>query len=438
MQLSGTVSKASLLDEYTVESVEMEDTTDPDNGSGSVVLRNGDNICKMMVTFKNGKKEGKAVILRENNTLFMELSFTNNVANGQFLVYDEMGILIERGDLKNGKRNGVFRTFSKDGDVVNEVRYRDGVPIGSLKNSKMEGFFEETDEKGEITAIAQFCSNLIDKNGVCYEFEEGKVKRKCLYKEGVMSQVIMEVNGDTMTEYNSNGKRVYEGGFVFDEEKGLLKNGKGTEYTKDSALYVGFFLRGERNGDGTLFDGFSPVYIGGWKNGKRCGRGKEMDKNRKVLRDGMWDDDEFVTDAMIERIGLRVDSTEYVVKKKSYNDTEIKSLFIPITLKLKRIVIGDMCFRNVSRFVLDGLSDLESVKVGKKSFTLGKGKTIKVQVDSQCSLLNCPKLREFEVGDESFSNCINFQVKNLPSLETLRVGDWCYFFESAFELRSRT
>lgn len=122
MQLSGTVSKASLLDEYTVESVEMEDTTDPDNGSGSVVLRNGDNICKMMVTFKNGKKEGKAVILRENNTLFMELSFTNNVANGQFLVYDEMGILIERGDLKNGKRNGVFRTFSKDGDVVNEVR----------------------------------------------------------------------------------------------------------------------------------------------------------------------------------------------------------------------------------------------------------------------------------------------------------------------------
>ena len=88
--------------------------------------------------------------------------------------------------------------------------------------------------------------------------------------------------------------------------------------------------------------------------------------------------------------------------------------------------------------MLDGLSELESVKIGKNSFTTGNGKLITVQEGSQFCIMNCPKLREIDLGDESFSSCIGFQVKNLPSLETFRTGNWCFFFESTFELRSKT
>ena len=438
MERDEFTSKHSFLEGYTVESVEMVDGKENKNGQQCVILKKGDSQYKMMVTLKRGKKEDRAVILRENNTLFMELNYVNDEANGELLVYDEMGILVERGYLKNGKRYGSFKTFNKDGEVTKEVRYRNGVSIGPLKESELDGFFEEHNEKGETTAISQFSSNGVDRNGMCYEFEGGKVKRKSLYRDGLLSCTLMEVNGDTMTEYDTDGKRVYEGGYIYDGKKGLLRNGKGTEYTDDSALYVGFFFKGERSGDGTLFDGFAPVYIGGWKNGKRYGRGKEMDSDRKVLKDGMWIDDVFVTDDFVKKLKIKVDTVEYTVKNKKNNDANIQSFFIPSTFQLKKIEIGKMCFRNVTRFVIDGLNELKSMKIGKNSFTTGNGKLITVQEGSQFCIMNCPKLREIDLGDESFSSCIGFQVKNLPSLETFRTGNWCFFFESTFELRSKT
>ena len=437
IQLTGVTSKQPFLNEFVVDSVEMEDPKNRDNGKAVVLLVGEGRRLKMHVTLKEGQKDGKAVILRENNTLFMETSFVKDIATGELVLYDEMGNAIERGELKNGVKNGVFQRFDERGIQVDELHYRNGTTVNDIKESqKMPGFFEERSEEGELRCISQYASDKITRDGICYEMEGGKVKQKSLYVNGEMKQIMTEVKGDEMVEYDSTGKRVYEGGYVFDEEKGLMREGKGTEYMSDgeSALYVGFFHRGQRNGKGTLFNGFSPLYIGEWKDGKRHGIGKEMDSARKIVKNGAWINDSFDTQKTNTMIALNPEKEEYHVKSNQFNSDTIQFLFFPCNAKLKRISIGDKSFAHATRFVLDGLNELETVKIGVNSLTL-KEDSIEKRLDRECSIVNCPKLKHLEFGDGSFSDYAVFEVKGLPSLKSISLGKYAFYFASICELK---
>ena len=68
----------------------------------------------------------------------------------------------------------------------------------------------------------------------------------------------------------------------------------------------------------------------------------------------------------------------------------------------------------VNEFVIDGLNELKSMKIGKNSFYLSKG--------SKCLIMNCDGLREVEIGDWSFDYYEVFELKNLPSLHSIQMG----------------
>ena len=60
---------------------------------------------------------------------------------------------------------------------------------------------------------------------------------------------------------------------------------------------------------------------------------------------------------------------EFVVGNKMFNDENITTLhFSPLLVRLKRIEIGNECFQHVREFVIDGLESLESVKIGDYCF----------------------------------------------------------------------
>ena len=44
-----------------------------------------------------------------------------------------------------------------------------------------------------------------------------------------------------------------------------------------------------------------------------------------------------------------------------------------------RLVIGDDCFKNVNEFVIDGLNELESVKIGERIALI----LIRIQIEKQ-------------------------------------------------------
>ena len=83
---------------------------------------------------------------------------------------------------------------------------------------------------------------------------------------------------------------------------------------------------------------------------------------------------------------------------------------------LKRIEIGNNTFGSVWLFELNGLSELQSVEIGEKSFNGGRN-------DGGCRITNCPKLKSIRIGDDSFSHYSStFELTNLPCLQSVDIG----------------
>ena len=97
---------------------------------------------------------------------------------------------------------------------------------------------------------------------------------------------------------------------------------------------------------------------------------------------------------------------------------------------LKRIVIGNDCFGKVRVFELDGLGELESVVIGKESFRIRDGK----RSDGSCRIVNCPKLKSIQIGNESFYDYHSFELNNLPSLQSIDIGRECFRWVPSFSL----
>ena len=106
---------------------------------------------------------------------------------------------------------------------------------------------------------------------------------------------------------------------------------------------------------------------------------------------------------------------------------------------LEELEIGNECFMYVNEFVINGLNELKSLKIGRRSFTKEKDSSGN---DSSRSfhILNCIELKSIEIGPYSFSDYGGgFELKNLPKLSTIKIGEvgsWSWnFYYSSFEIK---
>ena len=104
------------------------------------------------------------------------------------------------------------------------------------------------------------------------------------------------------------------------------------------------------------------------------------------------------------------------------------------------MIIGSNSFMNVNEFVIDGLNELKSLKIGKNSFT--KEKNWYGNDESRSfSILNCIELESIEIGAYSFSDYGGgFELDNLPKLSTIKIGEigrysWNFYY-SSFVIKS--
>ena len=105
------------------------------------------------------------------------------------------------------------------------------------------------------------------------------------------------------------------------------------------------------------------------------------------------------------------------------NDDENTRFHLNYTcLNLQTLVIGPDCCFHVSEFVLDGLPELESVKIGKRCFR----KVCVERDDGLCQITNCPNLRQLEIGYYSFEYYKSFELSNVNSLQSIDFGNWCF------------
>lgn len=106
-----------------------------------------------------------------------------------------------------------------------------------------------------------------------------------------------------------------------------------------------------------------------------------------------------------------------------FGDTTITSLcFSSLLVRLKSIAISAGCFKSVRDFSIDGLKELESVKIGGDCFR----SSYEEHKYSACHIANCPSLRKLEISTNSFVYFDELDVTNVNSLEVLSFGSLCF------------
>ena len=123
-------------------------------------------------------------------------------------------------------------------------------------------------------------------------------------------------------------------------------------------------------------------------------------------------------------------STDLIALDGHFRTNNITTFNITNNGKLKRIQIGNDCFGKVRVFYLDGLSELESVVIGRESFRISDEE----RSDGSYRIVNCPKLKSIQIGGSSFWDYHSFELNNLPSLQTVDTGMWCFYYAPSISL----
>ena len=127
---------------------------------------------------------------------------------------------------------------------------------------------------------------------------------------------------------------------------------------------------------------------------------------------------------------LMESSNTVIIPNGYFNENSIASFNISNIGVLKSIVIGDNCFVKVRVFDLDGLSELESVVIGRESFRISGSE----RSDGSYRVVNCPKLKSIQIGYHSFEDYHSFELNNLPSLQSIHIGEYCFYNAPSFSL----
>ena len=340
----------------------------------------------------------------------------NGVRVGGFTLY-EKGKALRSEDWKGlaGKEQRCIENCKNGLELVIEgdgVVYRGG--FDDVESMKREGRGMEFDEK----------SGRVLRCGVWKNDELFQIEKECESEE-VMIEYAIEEGMENVSVLNRHP--VYEGGYVFDEEKKvLLRNGYGCEIQGGVGMKEGTWERGVLKESVELFDGWYVKREGNEVLKEVHNEVKAEDLRVEIHNWNEW-----------EGVNKRV--AELVIPPNCCNEAEW-SVFDVSGLKwLKSIEIGDECFENVNEVKLIGLNELERVVIGKNSFTKEKN-NYGNDPNRHFYLKNCERLRELKIGRDSFSDYSVCEIENLPSLEVIEMremNEWsrnfCY---ASLELKS--
>ena len=259
---------------------------------------------------------------------------------------------------------------------------------------------------------------------------------KGLKGEELNEMDLSELIENEIVDLNDDGMR-WEGEVL----KGDLF-GYGCLYDEENELeYEGWMIEGKKRCYGIEYwnDIGLKKYCGCYYDGLKNGYGLLYDRNGMIEYEGLFKDDVVidVNDDMrmkwIDDCELIVTScVESLIIADHFNRPDISSLILNNSLiSLKRIDIGKKCFEKVTRFEIDGLKELETLVIGKKSFKLdndtGEG--------SKCLIMNCDRLRQIHIGYYSFFWYESFELKDLPSLISIQLDQYAvhYYHSVVFE-----
>lgn len=131
-----------------------------------------------------------------------------------------------------------------------------------------------------------------------------------------------------------------------------------------------------------------------------------------------------------------------IVDNNACSDKSFIVLNLTRFANLRVFEVGDHSFVYVEEVHLIGLSNLERVVIGEKSFMIDMvKKENKDYSDYHFYLRDCESLTELKIGRYSFTNYTVCEIENVDRLEVIEMGDlskesWNFCYAS-LELKSR-
>ena len=298
-----------------------------------------------------------------------------------------------------------------------------------------------------------------------------KKRGLCGYHEGVVEKshsVVVELWLNRVIEVNVNSRKLLR---VNGEDVNGIESNQVLDLSDEGERWEGDALNNQPYGWGVLYDSenrmayegfrvgevnvcygtryYSDIgvieYEGEWFEGKRWGRGIQFDRTDKTVFEGEWVNDKQSSTRVVlneENQLLHNHTEELIVQDKSCNGREWTVLDLSFMPNLKKLEVGDECFNHVNEVRMTGLNQLESVVIGKSCFTKHRYGRPKYDPHRHFYLKNCPRMRELKIGYCSFSDYSICEIENLPSLETIEMGELGEgshnFLYSSLELKSHS
>ena len=340
-----------------------------------------------------GKHKNEFLLRSETGNMFL---FENNVLKQKWQE-NEKGV---KSDEFIAFKNGRVDFRQRFSDILEQIDSKR--TVYHKKGLRMEIFSAKT---GHLMYHGKFNDKRQrDGWGIEYDEESGNMALEGIWRNGTLIEVIRCFNEDIMTELKRNGKDsldpvkripIYVGGFHYDE---------------DTETFV-------REGKGCLIDEKTGMATREceWKDGKEV--------SGRDLYDGRFDVYHIKVSIKISgELGkMNHEVTDLTICSNCCND--LTALDLNRFEWLRSIEIGDECFGSVQIFKIDGLNQLESLKIGRNSFTQEKN-SCRNDKSKSFHILNCESLKSIEIGEWSFSDFAGqFELKNLPSLQSIQIGE---------------
>ena len=257
--------------------------------------------------------------------------------------------------------------------------------------------------------------------GYAYDEESGRVLIHGVWRNDELFQILQEFESENdMIEYEVfkgeenvsvlNRRPVYEGGYTYNESsEKYVRHGKGNEIDLSSGVATS---ECEWSNDELMN---CTELFGGWYV-----KGREEDSLIQGVIKAYTAD----IHNEVEWNSLNKNVFEIVVSSNCCNEKSMKVLDLSELKYLRHIEIGSACFEYVNEVKMIELNNLESVEIGKNSFTKFKN-TWRVTSDPNRHfyLKNCPKLKSLKMGRYSFSDYNVCEIENVDALEVIEMGD---------------
>ena len=342
------------------------------------------------------------------------------------------GMVKMRWRMKKGVRDGKYVVF-ENGVAVREGAWSDvDVNEERVIENRRHGMVMAIRLDGKLIYMGEFNQSM-ERNGNGYEYEDGELKRYGKWENDKLIELKQEfTDAHEMIEYGSDStscllsqQPVYIGGYKWDERNGVMK----------------------RDGYGRILNVSTGIceYESKWDNGD------ELESERIPLFHGWYCDHEseesirhvaypLITIGKEIAISNIFETKELVIANGKCNGPDITVLSLSNIPALKRITIGDHCFGSVRSFEVSDMNELESLVVGEDCFTRAHNwrQVVKCKPDNRSlKIMNCPKLKAIQIGNDSFSDYDSFEVTSVPSIHSIQLDDRCFYHAPSFCLKGR-